>query len=266
MLNGKSAVVYGAAGHVGAPVARAFAAAGARVFLAGRTREPLEAVARDITQAGGSAEVAVMDALDEAAVESHLDAVVQAAGRIDVSVNAVSIRGELQGVPLTVTTVEDYLAPIETGTRTTFLTARAAARRMAENGSGAILLISTSAAGLTGPIMGGFGVACAAIEAFGRQLAGEVSPRGVRVLTIRSEGFPETWPDEFRTHVLDSATDATHGDGMSRAEFQPRLEGLTLLRRLPTLAEFAQTATFLASDHAGAMTGVVVDMTCGATA
>jgi NAD(P)-dependent dehydrogenase (short-subunit alcohol dehydrogenase family) len=254
-LAGKNAVVYGAGGNVGGAVARAFATAGARVFLTGRTRAPLERVARDL---GERAEVAVVDALDEAAVESHLDEVVASAGRVDVSINAISIRGELQGVPLTVTTVEDYLAPIEAGTRATFVTGRAAARRMADAGGGVVLQVSTSAAGLTGPVMGGFGVACAAIEAFGRQLAGEVGSAGVRVLTLRSEGFPETWPDEFESNVL--------GPGLPRSEFQPRLESLTLLRRLPTLEEFAQTATFLASDHAGAMTGVVVDLTCGATA
>ena len=60
LLENKNAIVYGAGGSIGGAVAREFAHAGARVFLAGRTREKLEAVASDIASAGGSAEVAVL--------------------------------------------------------------------------------------------------------------------------------------------------------------------------------------------------------------
>src|SRR5688500_3138538 len=89
LLDGKNAVIYGAGG-LGAGVARTFAAEGARVFVAGRTRAPLEAVVADIVAAGGTAEAAVVDALDEAAVEAHLADVVARAGSIDVSLNLTS--------------------------------------------------------------------------------------------------------------------------------------------------------------------------------
>ena len=88
LLQGKVAVVYGAAGHVGGAVARTFAAEGARVFLAGRTGARVEAVARDIAAAGGVAEAAEVDALDAEAVARHLNDVVVAAGRVDVCMNA----------------------------------------------------------------------------------------------------------------------------------------------------------------------------------
>ena len=65
LLENKNAVIYGGGGSIGGAVAREFAREGARVFLAGRTRDPLEAVAADIAAAGGSAEVAILDALDE---------------------------------------------------------------------------------------------------------------------------------------------------------------------------------------------------------
>ena len=68
LLEKKNAIVYGAGGGIGGGVARTFAREGARVFLAGRTAEPMEAVAADIRSAGGSAEVAVLDATDERAV------------------------------------------------------------------------------------------------------------------------------------------------------------------------------------------------------
>lgn len=76
LLENKNAVIYGAGGAIGGGVARKFASEGARVFLTGRTRESLDKVAKEITAAGGQAEVAVVDALDEQAVDEHARTVV----------------------------------------------------------------------------------------------------------------------------------------------------------------------------------------------
>jgi len=84
LLENKTAILYGAGGGLGGGVARAFAREGARVFLTGRTRPKLDMLAADIKAAGGAAEVAVLDALDEAAVEAHAQAVVSQAGRLDI--------------------------------------------------------------------------------------------------------------------------------------------------------------------------------------
>jgi NAD(P)-dependent dehydrogenase (short-subunit alcohol dehydrogenase family) len=86
LLTDKNAIVHGAAGSLGSAVARTFAADGARVFVAGRTREPLERLAAEI-----GAEATVLDALDAAAVAER--------GGIDVSFNLVP-RGDVQGTPL----------------------------------------------------------------------------------------------------------------------------------------------------------------------
>jgi NADP-dependent 3-hydroxy acid dehydrogenase YdfG len=75
MLEDKVAVIYGAGGAIRGAVASAFACERARVFLAGRLGAPVEAVARDIVSAGGSAEAAEVDALDEQAVDRHLQSV-----------------------------------------------------------------------------------------------------------------------------------------------------------------------------------------------
>ena len=80
MLKGKTAIVYGAAGAVGGAVARAFADEGAHVFLTGRTLASVDAAARDIVAAGGAAEAAQVDALDERAVDEHIAAVVAKIG------------------------------------------------------------------------------------------------------------------------------------------------------------------------------------------
>ena len=75
MLEGKNAIVYGGGGNLGGAVARAFAREGATVHLVGRTRDRLEAVAGQVREAGGSAEIAQVDAYDEAGVRDHADSV-----------------------------------------------------------------------------------------------------------------------------------------------------------------------------------------------
>ena len=76
LLTDKVALVYGAGGAIGGAIARAFAGAGAHVFLASRTPATLDRVARDIRTAGGTADTAVVDALDEVAVTGFVDRVV----------------------------------------------------------------------------------------------------------------------------------------------------------------------------------------------
>jgi NAD(P)-dependent dehydrogenase (short-subunit alcohol dehydrogenase family) len=101
MLKNKVAVIYGAGGAIGGAVAPAFAREGARLFLTGRHRAPVEAVAKEVGAVGGPADTAEIDALDEQAVDRHLESVIAEAGRVDVSFNAIGIRNTtLQGVPL----------------------------------------------------------------------------------------------------------------------------------------------------------------------
>jgi 3-oxoacyl-[acyl-carrier protein] reductase len=257
LLEGKTAVIYGGGGAIGGAVARAFAREGARVFLAGRTLATLDAVAQDIRAAGGAVETAEVDALDGQAVEGHASNVAGQAGSIDVSFNAISL-GDVQGMPLLEMPLADFSRPIRVGTTTHLLTARAAARHMLEQGSGVILMLSASGVRIADPVMGpplmgGFGVACAAIEALTMNLAGELGPRGIRVVCLRPEGIPETWSQY---------TEEAKQFGELK-EFHDLLEGRTLLRRLPTLAEVANVAAFMASDQASAMTGTVVNLTCG---
>src|SRR5918995_5471714 len=124
LLGGKNAVIYGAGGSIGGAVARAFAREGATVFLAGRTLESLEEVAEEIRSAGGVAETAHVDALDEQAVDGHVDAVAEKAGGVDISFNLISY-GDVQGTPLVEMTTEDFERPVMSGVRTQFLSSRA---------------------------------------------------------------------------------------------------------------------------------------------
>jgi len=258
LLEGKNAVIYGAGGGVGGGVARTFAREGARVFLAGRTREKLEAVAADIEAAGGSAEVAELDALDEQAVDEHVQAVVSQAGSIDVSFNLIS-RGDVQGIPLVDMTTADLTRAVTTGLTANFLTARAAARRMIEQGSGVILTLTSGSASGGTPLMGSTSPADAATESFMRSLAAEVGEHGVRVVGLWTAGVPETLSPEKIASV--NSTMDLDAAGVER--MIEGLAGMTMLRWAPRLAQVAEVAAFLASDRAAAMTGTITNVTCG---
>ncbi len=255
LLENKNAIVYGAGGGIGGGVARTFAREGARVFLVGRTREKLDAVAADITAAGGSAEVAVVDALDEQAVEEHARTVASRAGSVDVSFNLIT-RGDVQGTPLVDMTTDDLLHAVVVGLQSSFITARAAARRMIEQGAGVILHLNSASGAGAMPGMGSTGPADAATEAFMRYLAAEVGPRGVRVCGIWTAGVAETLSDERIA--------AVGGEGAPTAQTaEATIAGMAALRRAPRLADVAEVAAFLASDRAAGMTGTIANVTCG---
>jgi NAD(P)-dependent dehydrogenase (short-subunit alcohol dehydrogenase family) len=254
LLENRNAVIYGAGGGIGGGVARTFAKEGARVFLAGRTREPLEAVAADIRAAGGKAEVAEVDALDERVVEEHMHALVARAGSVDVSFNLIN-RGDLQGTPLVDMGAAAFAGAVTTGLMGNFLTARTAARQMIKQKSGVILHLTSGSARGSMPMMGNTGPADAVTETFMRYLAAEIGPYGVRVVGIYTAGVTETLTQEKIGAVNSGAPDIN--------EIKKQLASMTMLRRAPSLAQVADVAAFLASDRAGAITATIVNATCG---
>jgi 3-oxoacyl-[acyl-carrier protein] reductase len=245
LLERKVTVIYGAGGPIGGAVARAFAREGARVFLAGRTKAKLDAVADAIRSHGGVADTAVVDALDERAVDAYVDAVVEQAGSIDISFNLISY-GDVQK-PLTELSVEDFMRPIATAMRTQFLTTKAATRHMVKRGSGVILHFGGGGP-QTLPGLGGFKVALDAIESLRRQWACELGQHGIRVVTLKTGGVPETIPDSFA----------------GKDKIAASIEQETLLGRAATLADVGNVAAFVASDHARTMTATEVNISCGA--
>lgn len=260
LLTNKTAVIYGGGGAIGGAVARAFAREGAAVFLAGRTLAKLDAIGAEIRAAGGAAETAQVDALDEPSVEMHADAVAAKAGGIDVALDAVGLF-HVQGTPFAELSFEDYSYPITAYSRTNFITAKAVARHMAWKGSGVILTLSTPVSRMPGPGYMGHSVACAGIEAMTRHLAGELGPSGIRVVCLRSHAIPEA--AAMGSHSRDVFRLVAERAGTTIEEMLAGAAGGTLLKRLPTLAEVANTAAFVASDRAGAMTGTVANLTCG---
>ena len=264
MLKNKNAIVYGAGGGIGGGVARAFAREGARVFLVGRTREKLAAVAAEITATGGTAEVAVVDATDEQAVKQHVQDVTTRTGHLDISFNLIAhgdthAGGYVQGIPLTEIPATDFFRPITKGVLANYITAQAAARQMIQQRSGVILTLTN--AGSTGavPLMGSTGVVAAAIETFARYLASEVGEYGVRVLGMKIAAVPELWGSlELHTDVFEKESGGLDGAGI-----EAMLAKMTMLRRVTTLAQVADVAAFLASDQAGGMTATFTNVTGG---
>ena len=261
MLQDKRAVVFGGGGSIGAAVAQELASEGAEVFLAGRSSTSVEVVAKQITAAGGQAHAEVVDALDAAAVDDYLDAVVQQAGSIDIEFNATGPRiSEYgHGKPALELAVEEFMTAFATVLRSQFITARAAARQMLEQGSGVIIFLTASPARLPLPGASGIGAAYGAVENVMRTMAIELGPAGVRVVCLRTHG-------ESRTHgsIQDATEVRAKMLNITVDQAMARLAEGTMLKVLPQTADTARAAVFLASDRARMMTGTVLNSSAGA--
>jgi NAD(P)-dependent dehydrogenase (short-subunit alcohol dehydrogenase family) len=258
LLTDKVAVIYGAGGGIGGAVARAFASEGANVFLTGRSLAPVELVAKEIVAGGGSAEAAGVDALDEPALDEHLRSVVDRAGRVDISFNAVGIpNAKILGVPLADLDATQFSLPITTLVTSYFLTARLAARHMVRQRSGVIMTVTATHSREGIPLVGGYGPAQAAKEALTRDLSVELAPQGVRVVGLRPYAMPET------STIRDAFEPRAQASGMTWEQWQEMLASKVHPRRLMTLEEMANVAVFGASDKANGMTGTTINLTMG---
>jgi 3-oxoacyl-[acyl-carrier protein] reductase len=237
-LDGKVAIVYGA-GPIGATVAGAFAAAGAQVHIAGRTQATLDAVAQGIRADGGDVHTATVDALDPAAVQEHADRVATDAGHIDICFNLIG-HGDVQGAPMIDMTVEDFLRPVDSIVRSTFLTSQATARHMVHQDTGGVILFFGGEGEPTrGYPVGGTLVSFFAQETMRRQLASELGPHGVRVVTIITAGIPQS-----------------AGGAAEIAE-------ANMLGRAATHGDVTDVAVFAASDNARMMTAATLNISGG---
>jgi len=246
LLENKVAVIYGAGGGIGRAVSAAFAREGAKVYLAGRTLEKLERAAEPIRAEGRAAETAIVDALDPQAVEGFVDTVVEQSGQIDISFNLIGV-GDVQQ-PLMQIALDDFLQPITTTMRTQFITSKAAARHMIQCKTGVILAFGGSSVQTTMAGLGGFQISLEALESLRRQWAVELGQYGIRVVTLKTGGIPESIDDGFP----------------EKQAITESIEQVTLLKRAATLEDVGNVAAFVASDLARSITATEVNISAGA--
>jgi 3-oxoacyl-[acyl-carrier protein] reductase len=236
LLTDKTAVVYGAAGPIGAAVAGAYAREGARVVLAGRTQHTLTKVADQIRDAGGAAQTAVVDVTDAAAMRAHAAEVAAASGGIDIAFNATA-NDDRQGIPLLDMDFSDFARPVSKAIAAHFTIATVTARHMMGHG-GVILAMGGGREAIS--MLGGSHVAWSALAGLCRQLAAELGPHGIRVAWLLSPGSPDPG----------TASDEDAGG--------------SLIGRRPSYRDVANAAVFAASDWAATMTATEINLTGGA--
>jgi len=258
LLASKQAVIFGAGGAVGTAVANEFAAQGASVYLTGRRLAAVEPLAAKIQRAGGTAQAAEVNALDEAAVTAYLDRVAGEAGSLDVVLNVMGPRPEeySNGRDTLELPLEHFMVPLTSLVASQFITARAAARHMVKQHAGVILFITAvPSRGLAN--VSAIGAAFGAMESLARCLAVDLGPAGVRVVGIRSGAMVDTATIQW------SLERAARAMSVPQEQAVARLEQMTLLKRLPVAADTARVAAFLASDAARAITGAIINASSG---
>jgi len=260
ILRGKHAVVFGAGGSIGAAVGKQFATEGAQVFLSGRTKPALEAVAKQVAAHGGRAHVAAIDTLDDIAVNEYLDGIAKRAGKIDVILDAAGPRAKDYGngknaVDLA---IEEFMVPLATMVRSRFITARGAARHMIRQHSGVIIFVTGSPARGHVPGATAIGAAFGAIENLTENLAFEVSPFGVRVVCLR------TLANTDSRSIEDTMDFAGRQLNITRDQAMAQIAQSNFLKVSATVQDTANAAVLIASDRARMLTGTVVNATAGA--
>ncbi|MET0243767.1 MAG: SDR family oxidoreductase [Flavitalea sp.] len=254
MLTNKTAVIYGATGSLGSAVAKAMAAAGAKVFVTGRNENKLKDLVHEILSNKGSAQYAIVDAMNESAVADHLESILETGNTVDVSFNATGSE-VVQNIPLTEISVEDFMHPVSFMAKTQFITQTAAARVMSKQGSGVILSLTATPGGIGYPYTAGFAIACTALETLSKNLAGEIGQYGVRAVNIRSGGSPDSAVFKAAREQVPEIIEP----------ILKQMKNDTMLKDLPLMADIANVAVFLASDLAAKITGVTIDVTAGTT-
>jgi NAD(P)-dependent dehydrogenase (short-subunit alcohol dehydrogenase family) len=252
-LQDRTAIIWGGAGSIGTATARRFVEEGATVYLAGRTEDKL----RDAAAAVGAVGYGAVDVLHEDAVTAFVARVVAETGRLDASFN-VAGRGDVQGTPLLQMPTADFVKPVVQGITGSLHTARAAARQMAEQGSGVIVELDSASGRGSGPMMGGTGAADGAKDALVRDLAQEVGPSGVRVVGIWTAGLTDSLSADKLGMTLGTPVSQEMFNGIVAS-----LDSARMTKKSPVTTQIAAIAAFLASDDAAPITGTWINATTG---
>ncbi|MGI3448404.1 SDR family NAD(P)-dependent oxidoreductase [Citrobacter arsenatis] len=262
LLAGKVAVIFGGSGAIGSAVAQSMAREGAHVYLGARSQEKLDWTASRLRTAGGTVDTFITDVLDEHNASKQITQLAQQTGGIDVVINATGFMHD-QGKRIDALSLSEFMSGITPFLSAQFNIAKAVTPHMGGNRAGVIITVVAPAAPMAMPGHLGHIVGCAGTEAFIKALASELGPANVRVVGVRSHAIVDAVAAGSYTGEIFSAK--AQSMGLTVDQWLAGAAQSTMLGRLPTLAQVAEIMTFLASDHAGAITATVVNITGGAT-
>lgn len=262
LLAGKIAVIFGGSGATGSAVAQAMAREGANVYLGARSQHKLDLAAAGIRTAGGMAETFITDVLDDRVTAEQVTRLAQKTGGIDVVVNATGFIHD-QGKRIDALSLAEFMRGVTPFLTAQFNISKAVTPHMGGERTGTIITIVAPAASMAMPGHLGHIVGCAGIEAFIKALASELGPQNIRVLGVRSHAIVDAVQAGSYTGEIFAAK--AQSMGLTVEQWLGGAAQSTMLKRLPTLAQIAEVITFLASNHASAMTATVVNVTGGAT-
>lgn len=238
VLDGKVALVTGAASGIGRACAVHLGAHGAKVALADRNAAGLEATREAIVRNGGEACAISVEIADSRSVDQMVEQTLATYGQLDVLVHCAAI---LRVVPVIDMTDEQWHEVIAVNLDGTFYASRAAVRAMAKRGTGKIILM-TSDRGLYGhPTRSSYATSKGGIIAFLKSLAREVGPLGITVNGLN--------PGQTDTPMMRSSTPQERID--ARAQSDP-------LGRIGRPEDAAEMVLFLATNGGEIMTGQVL--------
>ena len=249
-LTGKVALVTGASSGIGRASALALAAQGAKVALAARRVEKLEALVTEIKAAGGEAIAIPTDVLKQEDVKRAVEKTVAAYGRLDILLNNAGVGSIEQTLEMT---DEGWDKVVNTNLKSYFFVAQAAAKEMIKNKFGRIINIASILSGGVGSGMAGAVNYCASkggVVSMTEALADEFASQGVTVNAI-GPGFIETEMTEAVKKMPD---------------FYNGLIARIPMKRFGKAEEIAATVVYLASDEASYTTGATLYIDGGWTA
>ncbi|MBS0030494.1 SDR family NAD(P)-dependent oxidoreductase [Chitinophaga sp. 22321] len=259
-LKNKVVVVFAASGDIAGAIARSFSQHGAKVYVTARNGDAVNGLAREIRAAGGNAEAARVDALNETEIDGFLKQVVADNGKLDVVFNGIGANyNEMGGRPAAIdATFKQFMAPMEKICGSQFLTARVAAKYMIQTQSeGTILLLSAALSRSKLSNVAGITAASAAVEGLTRAMAAEWGGNGIKVICISPGAIMET------RRISAWIESAAQQYGVPSAQLVAQYKAFDILKTNPTLKQVGETAAFLASETGTAFNSHVVDVDCG---
>ncbi|MCU4409212.1 SDR family oxidoreductase [Acinetobacter oleivorans] len=261
LLKGKVAVIFGGSGAIGTAIAKVFIREGAHVYLCARDLNKLQNIAAQLHQLGSVVHTASVNVLDSQSINNTVAQIAQDTGGLDLVINATSFIHN-QGKEILELNLDEFVGGINPFLTAQFNISKAVVPFMGGDRGGSIISIVAPSARMAIPGHLGHIVGCAGIEAFIKALASELGPKNIRVLGVRSHAIVDAiQAGSYTRELFESKAQAM---GLSIGQWLEGAAQGTMLKRLPTLSQVAETVAFLASEHANSMTATVVNMTAGA--